>query len=194
MSLPQLLSGVVTQLITYGNANPLSGDSTAWVLNRTVSAEEDEQPPPEATGFPDFYATVHAGSWNAGELQDTNPGLHEVFGFYITVAKKIGTRPKTKFYDAAYTDNQCLYNRIRQVIKAVNWNVDLIATANALLSGNDKFTTPPIWKKSESPFRVVGGEWLANPSDKVIVNNLYLICTLEFGEVNRQQCLERGIT
>lgn len=193
MSLPQLLSGVVTQLITYGNANPLTGDSTAWVQNRTVSAEESETPPPEATGFPDFYATVHAGSWNSGELQDTNPGLHEVFGFNVTVAKKIGTRPKTKFYDAAYVDNQCLYNRVRQVIKALNWNTDLLVTANALLSGN-KFVTPPVWKKCESPFRVVGGEWLANPTDKIIVNNLYLICTIEFMNVERIQCSTDPVT
>lgn len=188
MSLPSLLTAVRDTLIAYGNANPLTGDNTAWVDNRSVSVEETEYPPPEASGFRDFYCVIHPGSWTAGDLQDTNPGLDEVFGFNVTVGKKVGTRPVTKLYEAAYTDNQALYKRIRQVISAINWNYAILTAANLTLSGKG-FTEPPVWRRTESPFRISDGSWIIGASEKAVAENLLLIATIEFGNVRRTQCI-----
>lgn len=188
MSYPALLNAVKSAIIAYGNANLLSGDSVPWVDNQTISVEEDDRPPPEVSGFRDFYVVVHPGSWNSGNEQDSNPGLDEVFGVNVTVARKIGTRPITKIYDAAYVDAKCLYNRIRQVMLAVNWSYALIATANTSLTGN-KFVEPLRWKRTEQPFRVEDGSWLINASEKAIANNLLLVSTIEFGGARRIQCI-----
>lgn len=190
-----ILREVVARLIAYGNQNGLGGDpANPWVENRTISAEEDEMPPPEASGFPLFYVTVWPGDWKSGELQETNPGLHESFGVNVTVMHKIGNRPKTKRWDVGYSDNNSLQFRIRRIIHALNWYHPLLATLNSSISSTNKFIGPLRWINTESPYRLEDGSFLGLDDANAIQKNMLLVSTIRFGGLELIQCSSDGNT
>jgi len=187
-----ILPTLQNAIITFLNESLTGDPATTYVAGRTISVEEDEVPPPEAQGFPLYFVTLHPGDWKVGEDQDTNPGLSEEFGVNVTVVHKIGFRSKTKFYDAAYSETNCMMNRIRKIITLINWRHDVLGALNTALgnvvASDRRFLTPLRLMSVEFPFRIEDGSWLGLTGEEAISRNLLLVSTIKFGGLTLKQC------
>lgn len=178
MSVPELLEAVRDQLVFQYD----------WREFREVSIEIDGQPPPNASGFKDFYVAIHLTDYVPGELNETNPGLHETIGFVCTVSKKISAVPKNQLRFAAFDQIKGLYVVARKVMLALHFNYDVMTKANQSLSGN-KFIYPPYWKGTDPKPRLEDGSWLGATSDEAIEKNCCLVTDVRFGGIERIQCI-----
>lgn len=177
MSLPKLLEAVKDRLVTV---------YPTWIEGRLLEICSDGRPPIQLSGFKDFFVGITGTEWQPGDLNETNPGLHEVLGFQVVVSKKITFVPNAKLSDATWHATRGIYVIVRQVVLAINNSYEILTLLNTGLSGSPYLSSPK-WQGSDPEPEEKGPDWLGVTGD---ANNApdCLVVRSRFGGVDRIQC------
>lgn len=178
MSLPELLNATKQHLCIY--------NGTGWVEDQNVALSFDGRPPLKSVGFRDFFVGIGCASWEPGDTNETNPGLHEMLGMQVTITKKINSLPVSTINDVIYDVVRGVYAIARKVMLACHDSWTLLSYANAHLAGNTFISTPK-WRYTSIQPRLEGPEWLY-AEGQGNSNSQCLVVEVKFGGVERIQC------
>jgi len=178
MSLPELLNATKQHLCIVNGA--------AWEEDKNVFLSFDGKVPLKSVGFRDFAVGIGCASWEPGDTNETNPGLHEILGIQCTITKKITNLPVSSLNDVTYDVIRGVYAIARKVMLAVHDSWTLLGYANAHLAG-DSFITTPKWRYTSPQPRLEGPEWLY-AEGQGNAGSTCLVVDVKFGGVERIQC------
>jgi hypothetical protein len=165
---------------------------------RTVSLQPEGQPTPELSSFPTYFIGVCGGYYRPGAENDNGRTLHEEFGFKVVVSTKITFRPKA-LYAMAYDpdDVLSLYSVVRRVQLALHDSFAYLSALNTdpVVDVSPPYIKTPKWQATSPEPIVKTGEWLhVDPSSERMMLPCCLVAEVEFGGIERIQCLDAGPT
>lgn len=129
-----------------------------YFLEHEISLEPEGRPPP-VIGWK--WLAVHPVAWSPGDI-NPHKGIHETYTLQVTLTVKFGEYPQDDTANYLYyPQDEGMEATIRQVIRSIHQNQDVITLANSNLQTNvDRHVKYLEWLDSDPEPRLEGVGWI----------------------------------